>query len=563
MQQPVQGLEAVIVGNGQELPVTHIGNDELRTLTHNFRLDNILRVPDLASNLLSVHKLCLQNNVFCYFDAHKFLIQDLPTGKILYAGLSKDGVYPIPSNHNLSSTSYLNSVRNSTFVTVKPHHILLWHHRLGHPSSKILLSALKPVFPSISLSQIDDVCSSCEFCISAKMHRFHLNKTPLVSTSLLELVHGDVWGPSPLTSLLSFNYYVIFVDDYSRFTWLFLLKHKNEVLSVFKHFKSMVETQFNSKLKILRTDNGSEYINNDFKSFCSISGILHQSSYPHTPEQNGVLERKHRHIVETGLTLLYQSHLPLNYWSYAFSATTYLINRMPSLVLGFHSPWEKVYSKPPSLHALKAFGCACYPYLRPFNQNKLQPRSKPCVFLGYPPLSRGYICLDPTSNRIYIDCHVLFNESLYPFAHDSSFTDPHLPFSSSLSNWLSPSTPNVDEFVHTSSTESATISTPPDLTSSLLPSFLSSSIPIPVVPPPLTVPSSIPTSLPSTAPPLSSSQTIPSVSESNAIVPISNNSHPMLTRSKHGIYKPRVMQVQADYTIIEPPSFTIASKHSQ
>ena len=251
------------------------------------------------------------------------------------------------------------------------------------------------------------------------MHRFHLNKTPLGSTSLLELVHSDVWGPSPLTSLLGFNYYIIFVDDYSRFTWLFLLKHKIEVLSVFKHFKSMVETQFNSKLKILRTNNGFEYINNDFKSFCPTSGILHQSSCPHTPEQNGVSERKHRHIVETGLTLLYQSHLPLNYWSYAFSATTYLINRMPSLVLGFHSPWEKVYSKPPSLHALKAFGCAYCPYLRPFNQNKLQSRSKPCVFLGYPLLTKGYIYLDPASNRIYIACHVLFNESPYPFAHDS------------------------------------------------------------------------------------------------------------------------------------------------
>ena len=92
--------------------------------------------------------------------------------------------------------------------------------------------------------------------------------------------------------------------------------------------------------------------------FCSTSGILHQTSCPYTPAQNGVSERKHRHIVETGLTLLYQSHLPLNYWSYAFSATTYLINRMPSSVLGFTSPWERVYSKPPSLHALKAFGCA-------------------------------------------------------------------------------------------------------------------------------------------------------------------------------------------------------------
>ena len=83
MQQPVQGSETITIGNGQELPITHIGNGELRTLTHNFRLDNILRVPDLASNLLSIHKLCLQNSAFCYFDAHKFLIQDLPTGKIL------------------------------------------------------------------------------------------------------------------------------------------------------------------------------------------------------------------------------------------------------------------------------------------------------------------------------------------------------------------------------------------------------------------------------------------------------------------------------------------------
>ena len=110
MQQPVQGSKTITVGNGQELPVTHIGNGELRTLTHNFSLDNILRVPDLTSNLLSAHILCLQNNSFCYFDAYKFLILDLPTGKILYAGLSKDGVYPIPSNPNLSSTSCFNSV---------------------------------------------------------------------------------------------------------------------------------------------------------------------------------------------------------------------------------------------------------------------------------------------------------------------------------------------------------------------------------------------------------------------------------------------------------------------
>ena len=95
-QQPTAG-ETIIVGNGQELPVTHIWNGKLLTPLHNFNLNNILRVLQIALNLLLVHKLCLKNNVFCYFDAHQFSIQDLPTRKVLYKRLSKDGVYPIPS----------------------------------------------------------------------------------------------------------------------------------------------------------------------------------------------------------------------------------------------------------------------------------------------------------------------------------------------------------------------------------------------------------------------------------------------------------------------------------
>ena len=108
-QQPVPGNETVTVGNVQEFPMTHIGHDELQTLTHNFRLYNILRVPDLASNLLFVHKLCLQNNSFYYFDAHKFSIQDLPPGRILYERLSKDGVYPIHTSSSTVMPSYSNA----------------------------------------------------------------------------------------------------------------------------------------------------------------------------------------------------------------------------------------------------------------------------------------------------------------------------------------------------------------------------------------------------------------------------------------------------------------------
>ena len=96
------GNETIIIGNGQELLVTHAGNGKLLTLSYNFLLD-FLRVLDLTSNLLFVHKLCLQKNSFCYFDANQFLVVDLPTGKVLYQGLSKDGVYPIPLSSQLSA----------------------------------------------------------------------------------------------------------------------------------------------------------------------------------------------------------------------------------------------------------------------------------------------------------------------------------------------------------------------------------------------------------------------------------------------------------------------------
>ena len=160
---------------------------------------------------------------------------------------------------------------------------------------------------------------------------------------------------------------------------------------MFKHFKNLVETQYSAKIKFLRSDNGGEYLSSQFQHFCSNNGILHQTSCPYVPQQNGVLERKHRHIVEASLALLYQSHLPLNFWSYAFSTASFLINKLPSSVLGFISPWEKANFDSPPLSAPRTFDCAYYPYLRPYNKHKLQPRSVECVFLGYPLLSKGYV----------------------------------------------------------------------------------------------------------------------------------------------------------------------------
>ena len=124
------------------------------------------------------------------------------------------------------------------------------------------------------------------------------------TTSPLEIVHSDVWGPAPSTSINGHRYYLIFMDDFTRFTWFFPLKHKSQVLSSFQHFKHTMENLLKTSIKILQTDCGGEDTNNEFRYFCSNFGVLHQFTCPHTSQQNGVSERKHCHIVDMALTLI-------------------------------------------------------------------------------------------------------------------------------------------------------------------------------------------------------------------------------------------------------------------
>ena len=119
------------------------------------------------------------------------------------------------------------------------------------------------------------------------------------------------------------------MDDFTKYTWLYPLKHKSQAYTTFVTFEKMVKTQFNSHVKLFRSDNGKEYVNNIFGQFLQSLGIIHQTSCPYTPEQNGVAERKHRHLIETVVTLLHQSHLPVSFWVEALATANYLINRIP------------------------------------------------------------------------------------------------------------------------------------------------------------------------------------------------------------------------------------------
>ena len=151
---------------------------------------------------------------------------------------------------------------------------------------------------------------------------------------------------------------------------------------------------------------------------------MHCVSCPHTHQQNGSIERKHHHVVESGLALLSYAHAPLRYWDDAFQSAYYLINRLPTSVLQFQSPYEKLFNTSPDYLFLKTFGCACWPNLCPYNTHKLQPRSSQCVFLGYSLLHKGYKCLHLPLNRLYISRDVVFDETTLPFQKSSPSSPP-------------------------------------------------------------------------------------------------------------------------------------------
>ena len=332
------------------------------------------------------------------------------------------------------------------------------------------------------------------------------------------------------------------VDDFTKYSWLYPLVYKSDVYSVFKTFVLKVQTLFDCKIQCLRSDSGGEFLSKNFQSFLNDQGITHQLSCPHTPEQNGCAERKHRHVVEIGRTLLHQSGLPTQFWVEAFQTAIYLINRLPSQSSSV-SPWELLFKATPRYHTLKAFGYACYPWLQPYATHKLDAKSKLCVFLGYSLNHSGYRCLDPVTHRVYVSRHVTFDEHLFPFKTGMfSFSSP-LPVAPSTS---SPSitvtfpvltTTTTSHYVNHDSFSQLQVSTP-------------------------SAPSTSTTSV-------TSSMSQPFISLPPASV--STNTHPMITRAKAGIHKPKVFTAtkhslppSIDSLACIPPTpttFLQASKH--
>uniref|UniRef100_A0A2N9FV09 Integrase catalytic domain-containing protein n=1 Tax=Fagus sylvatica TaxID=28930 RepID=A0A2N9FV09_FAGSY len=301
----------VTVANGTKTPIQGKGTVTTSDLT----LSDVLYLPEFPFNLLSVHKLTLALNCSVAFYPSHCEFQDLKTKRMIGGGFVKDGLYYFQP----SSTS----IPSAFHSTNSPYQ---WHCRLGHPSS-VNLKHLVPTLPTFSNF-------NCETCELSKHHRatFKL-RTDDPCLHPFELVHSDIWGPARTTSLCDARYFVTFIDDHSRLTWVYVLKDRSQLFSVFQSFYAEISNQFNAKLLAFRTDNAREYLDSAFQQFLESRGIIHQTSCVRTPQQNGIAERKNGPILAIARALMLQMHVPKLFWADAVLTAAYLLNRMPSRIL--------------------------------------------------------------------------------------------------------------------------------------------------------------------------------------------------------------------------------------
>lgn len=398
------GTDEVVIGDESGLPVSHVGSLSFTSSNRIFHLKDTLCVPTIKKNLISVHNFTKHNDVYLEFHPSYFLVKDRITGVTLLKGACEDGVYSLPEKLAMASKNITAYVHERTTTDG-------WHKRLGHPSSKIVNHLIRAFSLPTNKNANKALCNTCS---QNKAHCQPFHSHGLTSQAPLELIYTDVWGPSHDIGLDGSKYYLIFIDHYTKYIWLYPMSTKSSVQIIFPQFQHLVENRFNTHIKSLYSDNGGEYI--ALKSYFSVHGIGHYTTAPHTTQQNGMSESRHRHLVETGLTLLTDANLPRSYWPYAFQTAAYLINRMPTATLNNQTPFEKLFNQTPNYIKLKQFGCLCFPLTRPYNKHKLEPKAKPCIFVGYSLSQNAYLCLEPTTHRVYHSRHVLFDESKFPFA---------------------------------------------------------------------------------------------------------------------------------------------------
>ena len=290
----------------------------------------------------------------------------------------------------------------------------LWHLRFGHLNNKdvqTLFSEKLVDGMEVDSKHVEEVCEGCAL---GKATRYPFPKvSSKKTTDVLELVHSDVCGPLNIPSVGGSIYFVSFIDDYSNYVWVHMLKRKSEVLEKFVEFVAMAENHSGRTLKKVRSDNAGEYFSNEIENFCKEKGILTEPTIPYTPQQNGKAERLNRTIMDNVRASLYHAKLPLYLWAEAVAAIVYLRNRSPTSSFKGATPYERWHGVKPDVGHLRAWGCNIYMHVPDEKRTKLEKKAEKGIFVGYPEGSKGYKIFNPETRKFARSRDVKFLESSF------------------------------------------------------------------------------------------------------------------------------------------------------
>lgn len=388
--------DEVTVANGHKVKILGIGNCKIALIndkgkTTNATLTDVLYTPELHGNFISTKNLAQKKVVSIFYDNKCELFKNEQQIAVAYI---IDDLY-ILKQRKLFSLAQSNKCI---------HH---WHRVLGHRDIDAIKTMInKNLADGIKVSKCN--CGSdCEVCIAAKMTRKPFVKDkPKWSKDILDIVYSDLCGPLPTQTPGGKRYILTFIDEYSRYTEVYLLREKSEVNQKMREYIELMKTQKGKIPKIFNTDRGGEYVNHELRNYLRSLGIKFQYTAPETPQLNGIAERKNRYLLEMIRCMLRDADLPNTFWGEATMTANYLQNRIVTRSINT-SPYEIWNKRKPNLGKLNIFGADCYVKVLKNNRRKLDDTSVKMIFLGYDE-NNVLKCYNRATNKVVYSRDVQF-----------------------------------------------------------------------------------------------------------------------------------------------------------
>ncbi|GJW53483.1 retrovirus-related pol polyprotein from transposon TNT 1-94 [Tanacetum coccineum] len=396
-------------------------------------ISRVYYVEGLGHNLFFVGQFC-DSDLEVAFRKHTCFVRDIKGTDIL-KGSRGTNLYTISIDEMMKSSPICLLSKASKSKS------WLWHRRLNHLNfgtiNDLARKDLVRGLPRLKFEK-DHLCSACQLGKSKKFS--HRPKSENTNMEVLHTLHMDLCGPMRVQSIKGKKYILVIVDDYSRFTWVKFLRSKDETPEFVTNFLKQIQVGLNKTVRFIRTDNGTEFVNQVMSEYYEGVGIFHQKSVPRTPQQNGVVERRNRTLVEAARTMMIFSKAPMFLWAEAVATACYTQNR--SLIHTRHNktPYELVHDKKPDLTFFRVFGALCYPTNDSENLGKFQAKADIGIFVGYAPSRKGYRIYNKRTRRLMETIHVTFDEMHQSMApvRMSSGPEPFIMTPGQLKSGLAP-----------------------------------------------------------------------------------------------------------------------------